>query len=73
MCGVKAVHAFDANLNGCNESTGVTDDASVSGTADPTAFADAPIVPTRSDVTLALLAIVLLGWSATRVRRARRA
>ena len=52
---------FDADGNGSNESTGVTDDPSVAGVADATAFlVDELIVPTLSDAALALLALMLL-------------
>ena len=70
----QATFAFDADVNGSNESTGLTDDPTVAGAANATAFAvDALIVPTLSAVPLALLALMMLGWGATRVRRARQA
>ena len=68
----QATYAFDADLNGSNESTGVTDDPTIAGAANATVFAVDPlIVPTLSDSALALLALMMLGWGATRVRRAR--
>lgn len=68
----QATFAFDADLNGSNESTGLSDDPAVAGAANATAFAVANlIVPTLSEVALALLALLLVGWGAMRLRRNR--
>ena len=64
--------AFDADGNGTNESTGMTDDPTVAGAANATAFDVSGLVtPTLSDAALALLALLMLDWGASRVRRAR--
>ena len=63
-------YAFDADLNGTNESTGVTDDPTVTGSANATVFAVAPvIVPTLSNLALILLSLMMLAWGATVARR----
>ncbi len=70
----QATYAFDADANGSNESTGFTDDPTVAGAANATAFAvDALVVPTLSDFALVMLALLMLGWGATRLRRVRQA
>ncbi len=70
----QATFAFDSDLNGTNESTGLTDDPTIAGAADATAFALATVmVPTMSAVALALLALLLFGWGANRLRSPRRA
>ena len=61
----QARYAFDADLNGSNESTGVTDDPTVAGTANATTFAVAPlIVPTLSNLALILLSLMIFAWGA---------
>jgi uncharacterized repeat protein (TIGR01451 family) len=62
---------FDADGNGTNESSILTDDPGVGGVNDPTAFAVASIaqVPTLSTVGLALLALLLVGGALLALRR----
>ncbi|HZF09807.1 MAG TPA: ExeM/NucH family extracellular endonuclease [Thermoanaerobaculia bacterium] len=71
----QATIAFDADGNGTNESTAMTDDPTVGGAADPTRFAVAPQsvieVPTLDTVGLALLALLLAGLGAWRLGRRR--
>ena len=70
----QGVVSFDGDGNGTNESTGLTDDPTIAGAADATAFALATVmVPTMSAVALALLALLLFGWGANRLRSPRRA
>jgi uncharacterized repeat protein (TIGR01451 family) len=68
--------SFDGNADGINESTGVTDDASVGGGADPTTFVVAGVppvvnvpVPTLSGWMLMLLGLglALLAWQRRRM------
>jgi len=69
----QARYAFDADLNGSNESTGVTDDPTITGSANATAFAVAPlIVPTLSNLALILLSLMMLAWGANLALRRRR-
>ena len=62
---------FDADGNGTNESTGVTDDPSVAGSTNPTSFAalDITQVPTLNEVGLAALCLLLAGAALLRLRR----
>jgi uncharacterized repeat protein (TIGR01451 family) len=62
---------FDADGNGTNESSILTDDPSVGGTSDPTAFTVASIaqVPTLSTVGLVLMALLLAAGALLAVRR----
>lgn len=70
----QASFAYDSDLNGSNESTGLTDDPTVAGTANATAFnASAVVVPTLSNVALLALILGLFVWGAGVVRRSRRA
>jgi uncharacterized repeat protein (TIGR01451 family) len=63
---------FDADLNGTNESSGVTDDPSLAGGTDPTAFdvssGFAVEVPTVSDLGLLALVLALLAVATMRLR-----
>jgi uncharacterized repeat protein (TIGR01451 family) len=76
----QASFAYDADLNGSNESTGVTDDPGVVGTANATAFVvnalapQAPPrpVPTASTIALAALGLLLTMFGAVRLSRGRR-
>ncbi len=69
----QASFAFDADLNGSNESTGFTDDPSVAGAANATAFSvGALIVPTLSTLALILLSLMMFGWGANIVLRRHR-
>jgi uncharacterized repeat protein (TIGR01451 family) len=62
---------FDADGNGTNESSGVTDDPAVTGSTNPTAFAalDITQVPTLNEVGLAALCLLLAGAALLRLRR----
>ncbi|HSS52709.1 MAG TPA: IPTL-CTERM sorting domain-containing protein [Thermoanaerobaculia bacterium] len=62
---------FDADGNGTNESSVLTDDPAVGGANDPTSFPVAAIaqVPTLSTVGLALLALLLVGGALLALRR----
>ncbi|HEX3552762.1 MAG TPA: S8 family serine peptidase [Thermoanaerobaculia bacterium] len=62
---------FDADGNGTNESSILTDDPNVGGVSDPTTFAVASVaqVPTLSSVGLALLALLLVGGALLVLRR----
>jgi len=70
----QAGFAFDADVNGSNESVGVSDDPSVAGGANPTVFVVAPRsiveIPTLGGGGLVALAglLALLGARATRRR-----
>ncbi len=72
----QATFAYDADLNGTNESAGVTDDPTVAGSANATAFVvDAPvaaIIPTLSETGMWALVLALLlvggGWLRRRDR-----
>lgn len=70
----QATYAYDADLNGSNESTGVSDDPAVAGAANPTVFtAEAlPPIPTASSQALWFLALMLMGMGALRLRSKRR-
>ena len=70
----QASFAFDGDLNGSNESTGVSNDPTVAGSGNATVFDVAPmIVPTLSTVALILLTLLLLAWGTTlTLRRYRR-
>jgi len=72
----QASFAYDADLDGSNESTGVTDDPAVAGTGNATSFDSAAaavaIVPTLSTIALLALMLAVFGWGATAVRTARR-
>jgi hypothetical protein len=69
----QATFAYDADGNGTNEATGVSDDPAAGGAADPTTFvAGAPPVniPTLDSLGLALLTLLLaLGGAAVLRRR----
>jgi uncharacterized repeat protein (TIGR01451 family) len=62
---------FDADGNGTNESTGLTDDPTVTGAANPTTFValDPIQVPTLNEVGLAALCLLLAGAALLRLRR----
>lgn len=53
--------AFDADGDGGNESSGVTDDPGVAGPADPTRFAVPVAIPTLSAWGLTLLGVIMVG------------
>ncbi|HEV7784182.1 MAG TPA: IPTL-CTERM sorting domain-containing protein, partial [Thermoanaerobaculia bacterium] len=67
--------AYDADGNGTNEATAMTDDPATAGTANPTVFQVGPIVepppiPTLDTLGLALLALLLaIGGAALLQRR----
>ena len=70
--------AFDANGNGTNESTLLTDDPGTAAADDPTSFAVAPCanvveVPTLSESGLVALALLLAGGALLVMRRRRAA
>ena len=62
---------FDANGDGTNESTALTDDPGQGGADDPTSFVVAAVaeIPTLSTVGLALLALLLVGGALLALRR----
>ncbi len=62
---------FDADGNGTNESSVLTDDPAVGGVNDPTSFRVAGVteIPTLSTVGLAMLALLLLGGAMLILRR----
>ena len=62
---------FDADGNGTNESTALTDDPNQAGANDPTPIVVAAIaqVPTLSTMGLALLALLLMGGALLALRR----
>ena len=65
---------YDADENGTNESSAQTDDPSVGGSADPTAFfvgADIAEIPTASETGLAILVVLLLLAGSEILRRRR--
>jgi uncharacterized repeat protein (TIGR01451 family) len=66
--------AYDADGNGTNEASGMTDDPAPAGTADPTSFQVAPgvappPVPTLDGIGLMVLALLLALGGAWTVRR----
>lgn len=66
--------SFDADGNGTNESTGTTDDPAAGGAADPTDLVvglnpNVLEIPTVSHMGLALLALMLVGFGFTMIRR----
>ena len=68
--------AFDADGDGTNESTGVTDDPAAAGADDPTTFTVVEIVPvieipSLDEVGLFSLALLLAGLAMLRLRRSR--
>ena len=66
---------FDADGNGTNESTALTDDPAVGGADDPTVFVvggpPAAEIPTLSEIGLAFLAMFLVGSAFLTLRRRR--
>ena len=62
--------SFDADGDGSNESSGVTDDPGIAGTADPTRFTMPAPIPTVSAWGLTLLGAVLVGMAWRRRRQA---
>jgi len=70
----QATFAFDADSNGTNESSGVSDDPGAPGSANPTSLVVAAVVdiPTLDNLGLILLAM-LLALGGARVMRRRRA
>ncbi len=72
----QATAAYDADGNGSNESIALTDDPGVAGAVNPTSFAvqfaAVTPVPTLSEMALVLLALLLLGVAANRLRGGRR-
>jgi uncharacterized repeat protein (TIGR01451 family) len=73
----QASFAFDADVNGTNEASGVTDDPAVGGAADPTSFVVGQQaiaeVPTLDAIGLTLLALLLAGGAVALLRRRARA
>ncbi len=70
--------SYDADGNGTNEASGSTDDPSVGGSADPTAFTvggvqDPLAIPTLDTVGLALMVLLLAGAASVMMARRRRA
>ena len=66
----QATAAFDADGNGSNESTALTNDPRAVGSNNPTAFlVGALVVPTLSDLAMLLLALALAAWGASTMRR----
>ncbi len=68
--------SYDGDGNGTNETSGVTDDPSLPGAADPTDIAVGPIpsiveIPALSDSGFAALALLLAGLAMTILRRKR--
>ena len=57
----QATFAYDADLNGTNETTGLSDDPGVAGSANATSFVAGPlpVVPTVTDSMLLLIALAL--------------
>ena len=70
----QATISYDADLNGSNETTVVSDDPGVVGTANATVFAVAelPPIPAASATALIALALMLMALGAVRVARSRR-
>ena len=70
----QATFAYDADLNGTNETTGLSDDPRVAGSANATVFlAEAlPMVPTVNDSMLLLIALALGLFGVGTVVRQRR-
>jgi uncharacterized repeat protein (TIGR01451 family) len=64
---------FDADGNGTNESSILTDDPAVGGATDPTVLQATPAVsiPTLSSLGLAMLALLLMGYAMLVLRRRR--
>ena len=68
----QASFAYDRDVNGSNESSGLSDDPSVVGAANPTTFSVVtPVIPTLSALMLALLSLVLLGVAGMHAARSR--
>jgi len=67
--------SFDADGNGTNESTQLTDDPGTAAVDDPTCFqvTTAPVVPTLSGLGLAALALLLAGGAFLALRRRQQA
>jgi uncharacterized repeat protein (TIGR01451 family) len=69
----QATFAYDSDLNGTNDSTGMTDDPSKPGASDPTTFAVAPLdiseIPTLSEWGLMTLGAGLLLAALVLLRR----
>ncbi|MBV8518929.1 MAG: DUF11 domain-containing protein [Acidobacteria bacterium] len=64
---------YDSDANGTNDTSGVTDDASVAGGTNPTVFAvaaaaSAAVIPTASTYGLLFLAAALFGLALLRLR-----
>lgn len=71
----QAAFSYDADGDGTNESSGVSDDPAAPGSADPTVIGLASVVdvPALDWVGLALLAALLAGFSVARLRAGRHA
>jgi uncharacterized repeat protein (TIGR01451 family) len=72
----QATFNYDADGNGTNEASGVTDSPAAGGAADPTTFqvaggAVVPPIPTLSEVGLMVLALLLAMGGAVMLRRRR--
>ena len=66
--------AYDADVNGTNESTAMTDDPAAGGAADPTTITVGGVqagIPTLNEVGLILLAVLLALGGAVVLRRRR--
>ena len=68
----QASFAYDRDLNGSNETTGISDDPTVAGVADATTFSVVtPVIPTLSSLALLLLSLTMLGVAGMRTARRR--
>jgi uncharacterized repeat protein (TIGR01451 family) len=68
--------AYDADGNGTNEASGVTDDPATAAAGDPTAFqliVEGPMIPTLDTVGLVFLTVLLALASVVTLRRAAKA
>jgi uncharacterized repeat protein (TIGR01451 family) len=63
--------SYDSDGNGTNDATGQTDDPAATGAANPTAFVvgGAAVIPTLSEVGLAVLALLMAGLALALLRR----
>jgi len=66
----QALVNYDADGDGSNEATAPSDDPAVGGTADPTTFDIAAVIPTLSHGALLFVGLLLLWLGGVRVRRA---
>ena len=70
-CSNQGTVNFDADGNGTNESSALTDDPAVGGATDPTAFTVATLleIPTLGEAGLIGLCLLLAGVALLRLRR----